>query len=146
MRLPGSGGEVTRLPEGQCAMKIPSGLAIDESEKDKALDPIDRKPAAIAFLREWLYPLERSRIRTLLGEYGHGKWIWHLHDEKIAELYPDERKYAIWLGPRFGFGMQVRNALRHAGFGEEALSVPDLDDVYVDLLEAAVQDRTDPDG
>jgi hypothetical protein len=96
--------------------------------------------AATAFLRGWLHPSETAKIRTLLREYGHHEWIWHLYDEDIADLYPNEKRYAAWLSPHFGFGMQVRNALRRAGFGEQALGVLNLQDIYLDLLEAAVQE------
>ena len=108
------------------------------------LGPAEMKQAAIAFLHEWLFPLEIGKIRALIKQHGPGEWIWHLHDKDIVELYPKEKKYAVMLSPQFGFGMQVRNALRRAGFGEQKLGVQSLEDVYVALLEAAVEERTEP--
>ena len=102
------------------------------------------RQAAIAFLRGWLFPVEVSKIRVLIAQHGSQAWVWHLHDEEIAELYPQEQRVAVLLSPQFGFGMQVRNALRRAGFGEEELSVPSLEDVYLDLLEAAVRQASGP--
>jgi hypothetical protein len=108
-------------------------------EEAPALNPADKKQAAIIFVREWLHPSEKSTIRSLIEQHGPGVWIWHLYDEEIADLYPQEKHYATLLSPTFGLGMQVRNALRRAGFGEQDLGVADLQDVYVELLEAAVQ-------
>ena len=114
-------------------------------EGGKELDPLNKtKQAAILFLRDWLFPMEVRAIRILVEKHGHQHWVWHLHDEEIAELYPQEKKYAVLLSPHFGFGMQVRNALRRAGFGEQEFGVRSLDDVYVDLLEAAVQESHGP--
>jgi len=115
-------------------------------ERGKQGDPAEMTQAATVFLRDWLFPVEISKITALLEKCGHQQWVWHLHDEEIAqaELYPQEKKYAVLLQSKFGFGMQVRNALRRAGFGEQELGVPSLDDIYVDLLEAAVRQPPDP--
>lgn len=99
------------------------------------LAPIDEQQAAVLFLMEWLTPSEINKIRTLFNLYGHEKWLWHWNDEYMDDLYPQERKYAALLGPQFGLGMQVRNALRRGGFNRGTLG--DLNHVYVDLLEMA---------
>jgi len=111
----------------------------------RELGPAKIRQAAADFLAEWLFPLEISKIRALIEKHGSQEWIWHLHDRDITELYPQEKKYAIVLSPQFGFGMQVRNALRRAGFGEQELGVASLEAVYVALLEAAVEECTEPD-
>jgi len=112
-----------------------------QSEESCAtLAPANKKQAATAFLRDWLHPWETAKIRMLIDRHGHHEWIWHLYDEDINDLYPQERRYAAWLSPHFGFGMQARNALRLAGFDEEQLGVQDLQDVYLELLEAAVEE------
>jgi len=111
----------------------------------RELGPAKMRQAAADFLAEWLFPLEISKIRVLIEKHGSQEWIWHLHDKDITELYPQEKKYAIVLSPQFGFGMQVRNALRRAGFGEQELGVATLEEVYVALLEAAVEKCTEPD-
>jgi hypothetical protein len=41
----------------------------------------------------------------------------------------------------FRLGMSVRNTLRSGGFTEESLGVSNLDDVWYELLEAAVRLR-----
>jgi len=38
----------------------------------------------------------------------------------------------------FGWGMNLRNALRRAGFNEKFLGVGNLDDVYVEAIEHAI--------
>ncbi len=124
-----------------CVM-VPECDSGEEWEESCAiLDPASKKQAAIAFLRDWLHPSETAKIRTLIQRHGQHEWIWHLYDEDIADLYPQEKRYAARLSPHFGFGMQVRNALRRAGFGEEELGVRNLQDVYLDLLEAGVEDK-----
>lgn len=136
---------------GECRPVLTSAKSTVEVATDgagdscKELGPVEMKQAATLFLREWLYPLEIRKIRTLIEKHGHLEWNWHLHDKDIIELYPQEKKYAVLLSPQFGFGMQVRNALRRAGFGEQEFGVYSLDDVYVVLLEEAVQEEPSPD-
>jgi hypothetical protein len=134
--------KLSAVPASKHGMVIPEAdRHYEESEESCATpDPVKNKQAASAFLHDWLSPADIATIRALVQAYGHDEWIWHLHDEDIACLYPNEKKYAILLGPQFGFGMKVRNTLRRAGFGEPELGVEDLRDVYLELLEAAVQE------
>ena len=45
-----------------------------------------------------------------------------------------------WFAPHhFLWGMQIRNSLRQAGFGENYWPVGNLDDIYVELVEDAVR-------
>jgi len=137
------------VPEQQARI-MHSAIAGAIGPRDQLMEaPVQAVPhnmmqAAAAFLREWLNAEEIAEIRRLVRKHGTGDWIWHLHDESIEDLYPLERHYAIHLAPQFGFGMQVRNALRRAGFGERELGVRNLQEVYVGLLEAAAEDECPP--
>ncbi len=124
------------------AVEVATDAAGDSGNK---LGPVETKQAAILFLRVWLFPADVTKIRALIEKHGAQEWVWHLHDDKMAELLPHEQKVAVLLGPHFGFGMQVRNALRRAGFGEQKLGVSSLGEIYVALLEAAVQESPSPD-
>lgn len=44
-----------------------------------------------------------------------------------------------WVGYHFGWGMAVRNLLREKGFGEEYFEIHNLDDIYVLLVEEALE-------
>lgn len=99
-----------------------------------------KRRAAVAFLRSKFSLEDRSKMAALLERYGSGEWLHHLYDEEIERLSPDEKQYAALLSPHFGFGMQVRNTLRRAGFGERELGVHNLDCVYVHLIEEALRD------
>jgi hypothetical protein len=112
---------------------------------EATLDPLDPKQAAVLFLMDWLTPSEIGKIKELFRVYGHQEWLWHWNDEWMDELYPEERKCAVLLGPRFGLGMQVRNALRRAGFGGGEIG--ELNQIYVGLLEKAAleYDEVHPD-
>lgn len=72
---------------------------------------------AVRFLREWLSPMVRFQIRELVDKQSR--------DWPVAY-------HSFW-------GMGVRNALRDRGFGEDALGVLNLDNVYVELVEEAVR-------
>jgi hypothetical protein len=73
--------------------------------------------AAVTFLRSWLSPLVQQEVR-----------------EVIRIKSPD------WpAGYHMGWGMGVRNALREHGFGEKGFGVLNLDNIYVELVEEAVQ-------
>jgi hypothetical protein len=72
---------------------------------------------AARFLARSIEPDAKNRIRTALN------------------ANPSEVRSS------FRLGMSVRNTLRSGGFTEESLSVPNLDDVWCELLEAAVRLR-----
>lgn len=70
--------------------------------------------------------------------------------EYLSEYFPEELKVEIryvmneygedWIAPyHFGWGMSIRNKLRDSGFGEEFFEINNLDDIYVELIEAAVK-------
>jgi hypothetical protein len=44
-----------------------------------------------------------------------------------------------YVGYHFGWGMSVRNLLREKGFGEEYFKIHNLDDIYVALIEEALE-------
>jgi hypothetical protein len=44
-----------------------------------------------------------------------------------------------YIGYHFGWGMAVRNLLRQKGFGEEYFHIHNLDDIYVKLVEEALE-------
>jgi hypothetical protein len=47
-----------------------------------------------------------------------------------------------WIGPyHFWWGMKVRNMLRDAGYGEVYFGVENLDEIYAELIEAAVKEE-----
>jgi len=73
--------------------------------------------AAVTFLREWLSPTVKQQVR-----------------EVIRVQSPDwpAAYHMVW-------GMGVRNALREHGFGEKDFGVLNLDNVYIELVEEAVQ-------
>ena len=44
-----------------------------------------------------------------------------------------------WFTPyHFGWGMTIRNKLREAGFGENDFEIKNIDDIYVELVEDAI--------
>ena len=48
------------------------------------------------------------------------------------------KKEDWWIGYHFGWGMGIRNLLREKGFGEEYFGIHNLDDIYINLVEEAV--------
>jgi hypothetical protein len=75
-----------------------------------------------------LWPAAVARLRTLLVEEAP------LVRAAIAAR-PDD-----WIAPHhFAWGMVIRNLLRREGFGEQELGVENLDNVYVELIEEAMQ-------
>lgn len=73
--------------------------------------------AAVRFLRGWLSPTVQDMVR-----------------EVIRIKTPD------WPAAyHLGWGMGVRNGLRQHGFGEKDFGVLNLDNIYVELVEEAVQ-------
>ena len=72
---------------------------------------------AVTFLRGWFSEDVQRQVRAAIAK-DPTDWIvpYHLH-----------------------WGMGVRNALREHGFSEQAFGVLNLDNVYVALIEAAVQ-------
>jgi len=97
---------------------IAQGVCHTEDENMKfytSLDP-DTKAPALAALRESTTPVDLDLIR-----------------EKFA-ADPDG-----WYVPyHFWWGMGVRNFLREKGFGEEYFKVDNLDDIYIYLVEEAL--------
>jgi hypothetical protein len=138
VRLISGGQPPPPLSRGEAARD--AGLAASPADDGSAGRPRDPRESAIDFLREWLLPDDRALIRSLIEQYGPREWIWHLHDDKMADLLPRERQVAVLLAPRFGFGMKARNALRRNGYGEKELGVDDLQLIYLELIEAAVQE------
>ena len=58
--------------------------------------------------------------------------------EEILPMYKADPK--DWASPHhFFWGMEVRNLLRDKGFGEAYFDVPNLDDIYVPLVEEALK-------
>lgn len=46
-----------------------------------------------------------------------------------------------WVAPyHMGWGMSIRNLLRNRGFGEKAFGIHNLDNIYAELVEEAVQE------
>lgn len=81
----------------------------------KDLTPEVKTPA-LAMLRTELAPVvPQVKAAYLVDPEG---WIAHYH---------------------FGWGMAVRNLLREKGFGEEYFKIHNLDDIYVALVEEALE-------
>ena len=57
---------------------------------------------------------------------------------EIKNAYRDSPK-EWWVGYHFGWGMAVRNLLREKGFGESYFKIHNLDDIYVPLVEEALE-------
>jgi hypothetical protein len=70
---------------------------------------------AVAYLAEILGPA-KDRIATEM--------------KKDPELW--------WTEYHFGWGMQVRNDLRTAGFGEKEFEIANMDNIYIPLVEEAL--------
>ncbi|MGH7470119.1 MAG: hypothetical protein ACRENP_19410 [Longimicrobiales bacterium] len=73
----------------------------------------------VAFLRDWLPEEAKQAYRVLIRE--------------------DPENW--WRHPHFAGGIIVEHALRANGIDERALGIPDLNAVWPDLLEAAVQNQ-----
>lgn len=65
--------------------------------------------------------------RRELGESG---------TELIRSLHAEDPD-GWMIGRHFTSGIRFRNALRHAGYGEDAFGIGNLDNVYVEILEEA---------
>lgn len=72
---------------------------------------------AVEFLRRWL-PEEAKRVYREMIREDPENWCRH---------------------PHFSGGIIVKHALRGNGIDERALGIPDLDAVWPDLLQAAVE-------
>jgi hypothetical protein len=60
--------------------------------------------------------------------------------EEIISKYKQDPDY--WWSPyHFSWGMSVRNLLREKGFGENYFSIHNLDDIYINLVEEALELR-----
>ncbi len=64
--------------------------------------------------------------------------------KELTAVAPDIRKAIAaspeWIDPyHFGWGMGVRNLLRQNMFGEKEMHVENLDNIYVELIEEAMQ-------
>jgi hypothetical protein len=69
-----------------------------------------------------------------------------LHTELNSVLAQIKNAYKAnpsewWVDYHFGWGMSVRNLLRKKGFGEDYFRVDNLDDIYVPLVEEALELR-----
>ncbi len=60
------------------------------------------------------------------------------HIKKAIEL--DKKSW--FADYHFHWGMAIRNILRDNGFGEKEIGAKNLDDVYVDLVEDAIESIT----
>jgi hypothetical protein len=58
--------------------------------------------------------------------------------DEIRKAYAADPK-GWYTGYHFGWGMAVRNLLREKGFGEKYFGVHNLDDIYVALVEEALE-------
>lgn len=57
---------------------------------------------------------------------------------EIHEAYNEDPEH--WVAPyHFFWGMNVRNLLRNKGFGEDYFKIHNLDDIYIALVEEALQ-------
>lgn len=74
-------------------------------------------PDAVEFLKIELPETDKALIRQAIATPGDYGWNAPFH---------------------FTWGMSVRNRLRESGFGEQELGVKNVDNVYVELVEAAV--------
>jgi hypothetical protein len=103
-----------------------------------ALDPA-KVQAAVAYLRKMWSEGAKAHLR---------EWIANCEEKKMT--LQDAIGYAEMLGTtaechasiasfHFIGGMRVRNALRQADMGEEFFGVDNLDDIYVPLIEIAVE-------
>jgi len=72
---------------------------------------------AVGFLKRTIAPGSKSHIR--------------------ARIEQDPERW--WVGGHFRAGMLVRNCLRVSGYGEKEFGITNLDNIYVELLEEAVQ-------
>lgn len=72
---------------------------------------------AIAFLRTELAPVAEEVRAAISTSPNDHHWI---------------------AGYHFGWGMAVRNLLRQHGFGEDDFRIDNLDNIYVELVEAAM--------
>ena len=80
--------------------------------------PAEKKAPAVALLREKISDADKQKIRDAIEKDGRG-WITPHH---------------------FWFGMAIRNILRDEGFGEGYWPIWNMDDIYVYLIEEAVQE------
>lgn len=77
--------------------------------------------------------LKRPAIEMLRRELGDEFAQWY---KKRRQAHGDE----WWLPERWHFlgGMAIRNLLRERGFGELYFGIENLDDIYIGLVEAAM--------
>ena len=96
-------------------------LLADALAREKAdLDAARKLPLwgeAVQFMRDYIPPSDKGRIRAAIAHDGIRTWITPYH---------------------FHWGMAVRNALRAKGFGEREFMIDNLDNIYVPLIEEAV--------
>lgn len=62
--------------------------------------------------------------------------------EAIAVVYKANPAY-WWTSYHFYWGMGIRNLLRLHGFGENYFKVDNLDDIYIALVEEALELKSD---
>lgn len=101
------------------------------------------------FTNELIEQAERVRSEDLTAARKSAKWPEAVEFLKVElpeydkalirraiESPPDEFG---WVAPyHFVWGMSIRNRLRDAGFGEDAFGIQNLDNVYAEIVEAAV--------
>lgn len=85
------------------------------------MDPLVRAEA-VGFLRSWLPERARAAYRTLIAEDPES---WRAH-------------------PHFAGGVIVDHVFRGNGLTEEVLGVEDLNLIWPDLLQLALQDEPPP--
>lgn len=97
------------------------------------LDPVKAEPA-VQFLRKQIMGAPPEVHATLLA--------WMTEDPENWATKPRGGSAGVprWPGRAWHFegGMVVRNSLRAAGFGDDYFGC-NLDDVYIELVEAAVR-------
>ena len=94
----------------------------EQAKQQEAADLAMARPhplwaTAVQFLREHLSADVQAQIREAIP----------------TEAWP-AAYHTFW-------GMGIRNALREAGYGEGPFGIANLDNIYVELVEAAVKEK-----
>lgn len=75
-------------------------------------------------------------VQGLIAKHGKHEWA-------VCVLNMDEKsKDGLFIPLTFHFmggGMFIRNHMRDGGYGEEYFEIENIDDVYIDIIETAVE-------